>query len=36
MELGSGFEQVEPDAGAKEVATDIGEQAASPEDITRD
>ena len=36
VELGVGSEQVEPDAGAKEVAADIGEQAASHEDITGD
>ena len=36
VEMGVGPERVEPDTRAKEVAVDIEEQAASPEDITRD
>ena len=34
--LGGGSNQAEPDMGAKDAAADIGEQAASHEDITRD
>lgn len=34
--LGGGSEQAKPDAGAKDAATDMGEQAASHEGITRD
>ena len=35
-ELGVGPEQVEPDAGAKEVAVEFGEKATSHEDIAGD
>ena len=34
--LGGGSEQVEPDTGAKDAAANMGEQAVSHEDITRD
>ena len=33
---GDGSDQAKPNAGAKDVALDVGEQAASHEDITKD